>query len=99
MDELKARGLRSTTALLGDIGSTDPISPRSAVDSRVGACPCRRTGSHFAGTCARVSHQKPYLAQIARVSSAEISASGSAATQSGAVVVTAPDRRPSNPDN
>jgi len=41
------------TALPGDIGSlSDPISPGSAVDSRVGACPCRRTGSHFAGTCA-----------------------------------------------
>jgi hypothetical protein len=36
------------TALPGDIGSlVDPISPGSAVDSCVGACPCRRTGSHF----------------------------------------------------
>jgi hypothetical protein len=41
------------TALPGDIGSlSDPISPGSAVDSCVGACPYRRTGFHFAGTCA-----------------------------------------------
>src|SRR5882757_3874184 len=53
--------IQRPTALPGDIGSPgDPISPGSAVDSRVGACPCRRTGFHpgsspgqaFAGTCA-----------------------------------------------
>jgi hypothetical protein len=43
-----------STAFPGDIGSLgDPMSPGNAVDSCVGACPCRRTGSHFAGTCAR----------------------------------------------
>jgi len=41
-----------TTALPGDVGSLgDPTSPGSAVDSCVGACPCRRTGPRFAGTC------------------------------------------------
>jgi hypothetical protein len=38
------------------IASTEDIADAddgSAVDSCVGACPCRRTGFHFAGTCAR----------------------------------------------
>ena len=46
-----------------------------------------------------VSHQKPYLAQIARVSSAEISWPGSPAMPSGAIIVPAPDLRPNSPDN
>src|SRR3984893_6514479 len=34
---------------MGSLG--DPVSTGNAVDSTVDACPCRRTGFHFAGTC------------------------------------------------
>ena len=51
---------RRTTAFsvymgsLGDPGSrSEPISTGNAVDSKVDACPCRRTGFHVAGTCFR----------------------------------------------
>src|SRR3954468_10461312 len=36
---------------MGSLG--DPIRAGNAVDSTVAACPCRRTGFHFAGTCCR----------------------------------------------
>ena len=54
----ESRGLHACdlpAALPGDVGSLgDPTSPGSAVNSCAGACPCRRTGSHFAGTCSSV---------------------------------------------
>ena len=53
------------------IPSVDPSSPGSAVDSCIGACPYRRTGFHFAGTCAgwfpriRISmFEKNYLRRV-----------------------------------
>jgi uncharacterized protein DUF1127 len=50
--ERRQRQRLRATAFSVDMGLLgDAISTGNAVDSTVDACPCRRTGFHFAGTC------------------------------------------------
>src|SRR3954463_10860041 len=48
---------------MGSLG--DPIRAGNAVDSTIAACPCRRTGSHFAGTCCSGANMQDFVYQSA----------------------------------
>src|SRR6185312_15422448 len=54
----RVEGLGSNERSRAHPGSDEP---GWALDFHVGACPCRRTGAHFAGTCA--SPRSEYLLQ------------------------------------
>src|SRR5580692_1075723 len=55
----------SPTTFSVDFGShCEPKSMGNAVDSTVDACPCRRTGFHFAGTCFRQEREARLRADV-----------------------------------
>ena len=60
----RSASTRATTAALGVSNSTrahpDWVELGCALDSLIGACPFRKTGSHFSGTCASLYSSSQY---------------------------------------